>query len=172
MKPQPFTDLPPEARRSHIDALVRRYFDGCNEADVDKMVACFTPDAVHYFPPGMYEGPFRGARRIAEKWRDAVQRLGSYWTVDRLVVEPASAQAVMEWTHFKTRQQTVLRGIEWYEIDEATGLIREIRAYYASPQAEGHARLELGGFDYAGRRYPDAPPPGARPTTHPAEERP
>ena len=36
----------------------------------------------------------------------------------------------------------------------ASGLIEEIRAYYASPQAEGLARLELQGFPYAERGYP------------------
>jgi hypothetical protein len=149
-------------RGAHMDRLIRIYFDGCNEADVDKITACFTPDAVHYFPPGMYEGPFQGARRIAEKWRAAVQQLGSYWTVDRLLIEPQGWQAVMEWTHFKTKTGAVLRGIEWYEFDPACGLIREIRAYYATPQpAEGN-RFELGGFDYEGRHYPMAPPPGAR----------
>jgi hypothetical protein len=150
-------------RRSHeMEALMRRYFDGCNEADIEKMVACFTPDAVHYFPPGMYEGPFRGARKIAEKWRDAVNNLGSYWTVDRLLIEPRTGHAVMEWTHFKTKKNQVLRGIEWYEFDPASGLIKEIRAYYASPQAPEYEKLELGGFDYSARGYPDAPPPGAR----------
>jgi hypothetical protein len=149
-------------RRDEMDHLIRKYFDGCNEADIDKIMSCLTPDAVHYFPPGMYEGPFRGARKIAEKWRDAVNKLGSYWTVDRLLIEPASHQAVMEWTHFKTKQDIVLRGIEWYEFDTSTGLISEIRAYYASPQAAGIERMELGGFNYAGRNYPDGPPPGAR----------
>jgi hypothetical protein len=150
------------SRGNEMDHLIRTYFDGCNEADIDKIMSCLTPDAVHYFPPGMYEGPFRGARKIAEKWRDAVHKLGSYWTVDRLLIEPASHQAVMEWTHFKTKQDIVLRGIEWYEFDASTGLISEIRAYYASPQAADIKRMELGGFDYAGRDYPDAPPPGAR----------
>ncbi len=157
-----YPDQAPAQRGKHMDELIRRYFDGCNEADIDKMVACFTPDAVHYFPPGMYEGPFRGARKIAEKWRAAVQNLGSYWSIDKLLIEPVSGQAVMEWTHFKTRKNTILRGIEWYEFDQATGLISEIRAYYASPQADGLDRLELGGFDYVGRNYPAAPPAGTR----------
>ena len=151
-----------EQRTDDMDMLIRRYFDGCNEADVEKMVSCFTFDAVHYFPPGMYEGPFRSAQTIAEKWRIAVQTLGSYWTVDRLVIEPHSWQAVMEWTHFKTKKNQILRGIEWYELDPASGLIKEIRAYYASPQAPEYQTLELGGFDYADRNYPAAPPPGAR----------
>jgi hypothetical protein len=149
-------------RAKAMDRLIRKYFDGCNEADVEKIVSCFTPDAVHYFPPGMYEGPFRGARTIAEKWRNAVNALGSYWSIDRLLIEPLRYEAVMEWTHYKTKQGTILRGIEWYEFDDKSGLIKEIRAYYASPQAQDMQRLELGGFDYEGRGYPMSPPPGAR----------
>ena len=149
-------------RKAHMDRLIRAYFDACNAADVDQIAACFTPDAVHYFPPGMYEGPFQGARKIAEKWRSAVRNLGSYWTVDRLLIEPSSWQAVMEWTHFKTRTGAVLRGIEWYEFDPASGLIREIRAYYATPQPAEGDRFELGGFDYEARDWPMAPPPGVR----------
>ena len=42
-----------DARAVAMDKLIRKYFDGCNEADIEKMVSCFTPDAVHYFPPGM-----------------------------------------------------------------------------------------------------------------------
>ncbi len=151
-----------DKRAAAMDRLIRKYFDGCNEADIEKMLACFMPEAVHYFPPGMYEGPFRGARKIAEKWYAAVKTLGSYWTIDRLLIEPLTYQAVMEWTHFKTKQGTVLRGIEWYEFEEPSGLIKEIRAYYASPQVKDMERLELGGFDYEGRDYPMAPPAGAR----------
>ena len=149
-------------RGDHMDRLIRAYFDACNAADVDGVAACFRADAVHYFPPGMYEGPFRGARKIGEKWRAAVENLGSYWTIDRLLIEPVSWQAVMEWTHFKTRSGAVLRGIEWYEFDPASGLIREIRAYYATPLPAEGDRFELGGFDYEGRDYPMAPPPGER----------
>ena len=36
-----------------MERVIRRYYDGCNEADVAKMAGCFTLDAVHYFPPGM-----------------------------------------------------------------------------------------------------------------------
>lgn len=150
------------ARQARIDTVIRTYFDGCNEADEAKMISCFTPDAVHYFPPGMYDGPFRGAKTIAAKWAAAVAKIGSYWTIDRLVVEPVSWQAVMEWCHFKTKDGTILRGIEWYEMDPETGLIKEIRAYYAAPQSPDLVRHELGGFDYDGRGYPAAPPPGAR----------
>jgi len=135
------------------EATIRRYFDGCNEADVEKMAVCFTPDAVHYFPPAAYGGAWRGARLIAERWADFVATKGSAWTIDRLVVAPDSHQAVIEWTHFKTFEGTVLRGDEWYVFDEATGLISEIRAYYASPLDPARPLSELADYDYAGRGY-------------------
>jgi hypothetical protein len=93
-----------------MEALIRTYFDGCNEADVGKMTSCFVPDAVHYFPPGMYQGPFRGAETIAERWVAAVETLGSAWTVDSVITDPATARAVIEWTHFKNYKGQVLRG--------------------------------------------------------------
>jgi methyltransferase len=159
---QSWPDPELQDRAQYIDALIRRYFDGCNEADLEKMQACFVPDAVHYFPPGMYNGPFRGAPAIAERWKQMVETIGSYWTVDKLLIEPVGWQAVMEWTHFKTRQGSILRGIEVYEFDVDSRLIREIRAYYAAPQTPELPRQELAGFDYTGRGYPMAPPPGAR----------
>ena len=137
-----------------MEAVMRRYYDGCNEADEAKIVACFTPDAVHYFPPGMYEGPFRGAATIAARWRRAVETLGSWWTIDALLIDEQKAEAAIEWSHWKTRRDTVLRGAEWVVFDRASGLMSEIRAYYASPQAAELQRLELGGFDYPARGYP------------------
>jgi len=148
-------------RSAAMVRTIRAYFDACNAADVQGIAAFFTPDAVHYFPPGMYEGPFRGARTIAEKWKWAVEQLGSYWTVDRVVCDPETNQAVIEWTHFKTKDARVLRGDEWYVFDDA-GLITEIRAYYASPEDKSLARLELGGFDYAGAGYGLEVPRGVR----------
>jgi hypothetical protein len=141
-----------------MEQLIRTYFDGCNEADVEKMTSCFVPEAVHYFPPGMYGGPFVGAATIADRWVSAVENFGSVWTIDGIVVDPESARAVIEWTHFKTAEGTILRGDEWYAFDRETGLISEIRAYYASPQDKSLDRLELGGFDYAGRGYTLEPP--------------
>ena len=143
-----------------MEAVMREYYDGCNEADREKIMGCFTPDAAHYFPPGMYEGPFRGAEKIAERWQQAVEKFGSYWTIDALLIDAHKAEAVIEWTHFKTYQGTVLRGAEWVVFDRETGLMREIRAYYASPQATDLERLELGGFDYEGRGYGMASPRG------------
>jgi uncharacterized protein (DUF1330 family)/ketosteroid isomerase-like protein len=150
------------AERRRMEALIRRYFDACNGGDAEGIAACFVPDAVHYFPPGMYDGPFRGATTIGQKWRKAVETIGSYWTIDRMVCDPTARQAVIEWTHFKTKDGKVLRGDEWYIFDPGTGLISEIRAYYASPQDPSLDRLELGGYDYAGHGYALEPPPGER----------
>jgi methyltransferase len=147
-----------EAKRARLADLIVRYFDACNHGDVDAIAACFTRDAIHYFPPGMYGGSFRGGRAIGERWVRARQELGSRWALERVAVDAALNTAVAEWTHYKTKQGKALRGDEWYEFDEESGLISEIRAYYASPQAPDLERLELAEFDYAGRGYSlDAP---------------
>lgn len=143
---------------TEMERLIRVYFDGCNEADIEKMVACFVPDAVHYFPPGMYQGPFVGAETIARRWAEAVEKLGSCWSIDSFVGDASRGVAVIEWTHFKQYQGKILRGDEWYRFDPETGLICEIRAYYASPQDAELDVLELGGFDYAARGYALEPP--------------
>lgn len=136
-----------------METRIREYFADCNSGDAARIAAHFESGAVHYFPPGTYEGPFRGAAKIAEKWAAAVKNLGSHWTVDQVLCDPPTRRAVIEWTHFKRAQGIILRGDEWYVFSER-GLIEEIRAYYASPQDPQLARLELGGFDYAGRGYP------------------
>ncbi|MEN9418999.1 MAG: hypothetical protein RI988_2619 [Pseudomonadota bacterium] len=144
------------------EALIRRYFAACNAADYDALVGCFTPDAVHYFPPGLPEIPWRSADRIARKWIWCVENLGSQWTIERLLVSATGPEAVIEWTHWKRHSRTAQRGDEWYVFCERTGLIREIRAYYAAPAAKDTAAMpvvqgthmgELVDFDYAGRGY-------------------
>jgi hypothetical protein len=121
-----------------MEEVIRGYFDACNTGDADAVATFFAPGAVHYFPPDMYDGPFRGGETIGAKWSWAVRTLGSRWT---------------EWTHEKTKAGVVLRGDEWYHFDPGSGLIAEIRAYYASPQATGLDRLELAGYPYAERGY-------------------
>ena len=141
------------------EALIRRYFDACNAADHDALVACFTPDAVHYFPPGLPGAPWRGADAIAKGWIGCVETLGSRWTIERVLLGPADGgregvpEAVIEWTHWKSKQNTALRGDEWYRFDPGSGLILEIRAYYASPAQPDAPINELHEFDYAGRGY-------------------
>lgn len=144
------------------EALIRRYFDACNAADYDALMACFTPDAIHYFPPGLPEIPWRGAETISRKWIWCVENLGSQWTIEKVLVSHNSFEAVIEWTHWKRNVNTAQRGDEWYVFDETTGLIKEIRAYYAAPAVKDKQELPLVGdqamgelvaFDYAGRGY-------------------
>ncbi len=135
------------------EATIRRYFAACNAADAAALEACFTPDAVHYFPPGLPDIPWRGAQTIADQWRWCVEQLGSQWTIERVLVSPERHEAVIEWTHWKRRSGTAQRGDEWYVFDAASGLIREIRAYYAAPAVRDVPIGELVGFDYAGRGY-------------------
>lgn len=143
-------------------ALIRRYFDACNAADYEALMSCFTPDAVHYFPPGLPEIPWRSAEVICRKWIWCVENLGSQWTIEKILVSHDSDEAVIEWTHWKRKFDTAQRGDEWYVFDADTGLIKEIRAYYAAPTVKDTADLpkvngtfmgELVDFDYAGRGY-------------------
>jgi methyltransferase len=143
-------------KAARMEATIRAYFDACNAGDADAVAAFFAPDGVHYFPPGMYGGPFRGGKAIGDRWAWAVATFGSRWTVDEVLCDPDTDRAVIEWTHVKTKDGVVLRGDEWYRFDPGSGLIAEIRAYYASPQAPGLDRLELQGFPYRERGYPSA----------------
>jgi ketosteroid isomerase-like protein len=133
------------------EQTIRRYFDACNAADHAALLACFTPDAVHYFPPGLPEIPWRGADAIAKKWIWCVEHLGSQWTIEKVLV--AGDEAVIEWTHWKRKLGSAQRGDEWYVFDGASGLIREIRAYYAAPAVKDTPIGELVGFDYQARGY-------------------
>jgi hypothetical protein len=142
---------------SGLEATIRTYFDGCNEADPQKIMACMESDAVHYFPAGAPQGTFFGARAIADGWVKAVQTLGSIWTIDRVLVDATKLEAVIEWTHFKPKAGVHLRGDEWYIFSRA-GLIREIKAYYACPSAVPARSHDIGEFDYAAKGYPMTPP--------------
>jgi len=137
----------------HMEATIRQYFAACNAADYDGLVSSFTPDAVHYFPPGLPDVPWRSADTIARKWIWCVETLGSQWTIEKVLCSSTMPEAVIEWTHWKNKSGTALRGDEWYIFDEESGLIREIRAYYAAPVDRSVRINELHDFDYAGRGY-------------------
>ena len=147
----------PSSLSSHspefYEALIRRYFDACNAADYSALVDCFMPDAVHYFPAGLPEIPWRTADTIARKWQWCVETLGSQWTIERIIVSHDKPEAMIEWTHWKNKSGTALRGAEWYDFDPKSGKIAEIRAYYASPADKSVVINELVDFDYAGRGY-------------------
>jgi hypothetical protein len=138
-----------------LERTIRTYFDACNERDVDTLMSCMTSDVVHYFPAP--QRPFRGASQMVEGFSAMVRKLGSQWTVDRVLVDAARREAVAEWTHFMPRLGIFLRGDEWYRFNEH-GLITEIRAYYACPLADSAQDAFLSDFPYADRGYPmDAP---------------
>ncbi len=141
-----------------LEATIREYFDGCNEADFDKMVRCFEPDANHYFPAGAPQGTFFGAKAIAEGWVNTVNNLGSIWTIDRIIIDENKLEAVIEWTHFKPKVGVYLRGDEWYIFSDK-GLIKEIRAYYACPAISDPVQNHMiGDLEYEARGYPMEPP--------------
>jgi len=135
------------------EQTIRRYFDACNAADHAALLNCFTPDAVHYFPPGLPGIPWRGADTIARQWIWCVENLGSQWTIEKVLVSDDSDEAVIEWTHWKRKTGTAQRGDEWYVFEPNSGLIREIRAYYAAPAVKDMPIGELVDFDYRGRGY-------------------
>lgn len=151
-----FTELAPAERAERMRTTIRTYFDGCNEADVEKMASQFTEDAVHYFPPGL-DGPWVGATTIAENWRRLVLEIGSAWSIERIIVDPETLEGVIEWTHWKTRSGGYLRGDEWYRFDPESGRVTEIRAFYASA-SDGRDEVTLEGYDYAANGHVMAPP--------------
>ena len=128
-----------------LEATIREYFDGCNEASAAKMTGCMEAEATHYFPAGAPQGTFKGAQAIAQGWIKAVQNFGSIWTVDRVLADAKRLEAVIEWTHFKPKQGVYLRGDEWY-VFSPRGLITEIRAYYACPTHTPPRSHEIGDF--------------------------
>ncbi|MGD9600941.1 MAG: nuclear transport factor 2 family protein [Gammaproteobacteria bacterium] len=142
---------------AEMEARIRAYFAACNTADRAGLIAFFTPDAVHYFPAGTPFGALRGAAAIADCWCRCVREWGSSWTVDSFIGDAARRQAVIEWTHFKPKIGALLRGDEWYRFDDS-GLISEIRAYYACPAQAGATRHEIAEYPYGELGYPLSPP--------------
>lgn len=139
-----------------MERTIRAYFAACNSGDAARIAACFTPEAVHYFPEGGPLRAMRGAAAIGQGWARCVAELGSQWTVDSFIGDPATGRAVIEWTHFKRKPGLILRGDEWYRF-APEGRIVEIRAYYACPPHAGTAEHRLGEFDYGARGYPLQP---------------
>ncbi len=140
------------------EALIRHYFDMCNMADRQGLIDCFTPDAVHYFPPGLPGAPWRGAEAIADGWVWCVETMGSKWTVEKVLTGADGREAVIEWTHWKTAVNETLRGDEWYVFNEDITRIQEIRAYYASPVDKSQPVNKLHDFDYRARGFHMTPP--------------
>lgn len=141
--------------RAALERAVRAYYAACNAGDVEAMVACFAPEARHYFPAGAPQGTFASARAIAAGWADVVGRLDSRWTIDHLVIDTEAGEVAIEWTHWKPEQGGHLRGIEICVFDQ-NGLMTEIRAAYDAPAT--NPVHEYGDFPYADRGYALDPP--------------
>ena len=147
-------------QRESLEKAVRGYVDACNKADANKIRSYFVENAVHYFPKGSPFGTLRSAAAIADCWTRCVKELGSWWTVDHVIIDPEAQEAVVEWTHFKPKIKGYLRGDEWYRFDD-NGLITEIRAYYACPAQKDIARQEIGDYPYEENEYPVTLPKNA-----------
>ena len=88
-----------------------------------------------------------------------MENLGSRWTVEKvLLAEGGASDAVIERTHWKTKSGTAQRGDEWCRFAPVSGLIPELRAYYAAPAVQGVPMGELVEFDYKGHGYHLEPP--------------
>ena len=87
-----------------------------------------------------------------------MENLGSRWTLERVICSADTNEAVAEWTHWKTKAHSALRGDEWYLFDDQSGLITEIRAFYAAPAGSIEGISELFGYDYASSGYATTPP--------------
>lgn len=157
--------MSPDLDRDRLESLVRVYYDACNAGDVEAIAACFTPDAHHYFPAGAPQGTFASAKAIAQGWADVVGRLDSRWTIDHLVIDVATREVAIEFTHWKPAVDGYLRGTEICRFG-ADGLMTEIRAAYAAPA--NAAMHEYGDFPYAGRGYATRPPDVTRRHGRPA----
>ena len=58
-------------------------------------MSCFTQDAVHYFPPGLPDIPWRGAEVIARKWIWCIENLGSQWSIEKVLVSHDSDHSIV-----------------------------------------------------------------------------
>ena len=82
-------------RLEYICSFIERYYADCNEADGAKMMGCFTDDAVHYFPPVTHSSPWRNAKTIVNIWVQCVEKLGSHWTLDRILCQHETHESVV-----------------------------------------------------------------------------
>ncbi len=138
-------------KHPHLDTIAR-YFKGCNTADTDLMVSCFTEDIEAYF---LTIPAVIGSYEVAKFWCQLHQDMGAIWSIDRGVAH--DNDAVVEWTMRLTpaeeRKDELWRGTDWFKFDNDR--IAEIRQYYNDPGANPEStRNELQDYPYAERGYP------------------
>lgn len=132
-------------------ATIKRYYHGCNTADVALMKSTFTDDVVHYFT---HHAPIRGAEALATYWVKMQPRVSGMWTVDHALVQGDEAviEWTMQWTPPEQKKPQLIRGAEWYIFRDER--IAEIRAYYLNPRLPYlRTDFELEDFAYAKRGF-------------------
>ena len=133
----------------YIDTI-KRYYEGCNTANVELMLSTFTDDVVHYF---VDHGAVQGATGLANYWAKVGPRTHANWQLDHAIVDEPEAviEWSMRWTPHQTGEPELLRGSEWYIFRDDK--IAEIRSYHNNFYLQDRANRELHDFDYKGRGY-------------------
>lgn len=131
--------------------VVEKYFHGCNTADADLMIACFTDDVHAYW----YDEPaLTDSRSLASFWCQLHEATGARWTIDRGVA--SAGEAVIEWSMLWTppgyTTEDLWRGTDWFIF--RAELICEIRQYHPILGLKPGNDAEMMNFPYAARGYP------------------
>lgn len=134
---------------ARMELAVRTYIQACNDFDASAIAACLHPEAVQYFPD---IPKWVGSSLIGNKLATLAREQNLCWTVDQLAVDADRLAVALEFTAFDGAGR-IYRGVEWYDFESGSLLIRDIRPYYAAMRRDA-VRQELEGFDYAGRGYP------------------
>jgi methyltransferase len=134
---------------ARMEQAVRTYIQACNDGDAPAIAACLHPEAVQYFPN---IPKWVGSSLIGNKFATLVRERNLCWTVDQLAVDADRLVVALEFTGFDGAGR-IFRGVEWYDFEPGSLLIREIRPYFAARSRDA-VREELEDFDYAGRGYP------------------
>ena len=136
------------------EAVVRRYFDGCESGDAKTIESTLDPDVVHYFL-ARDQAPIRGADQLARFFSKMKAALNAHWAIDHAI--SAGDEVVLEWslywTHPELGTRLVNRGTDWYVLRDSK--IREVRAYNYFPASTPliESDSELTGFPYNDRAY-------------------
>ena len=140
-----------------MEHVIRRYIQACNDADAGAIAACFSPEAVHYYPSPLHK--ISGAADMGRFFATRVPELGIFFTVHQLFTDVDRRAVVLEWTMFRRKPVPfVRRGVELYVFEPQTWLVQEVRGYSAAPLDSEMPHQELMDFDYDGRGYPRTPP--------------
>jgi hypothetical protein len=133
----------------YIETILK-YYEGCNTADVDKMMSTFTDDVVHYF---VDHSEVRSARGLADYWARVGPLTQANWALDHTVIQEPEAviEWSMRWVPRQTGEPELLRGSEWYLFEGDK--IKEIRSYHANFYLASTGNAQLHDFDYAQRGY-------------------